>query len=146
MGRDDGLRDALSALASELGLADRVLLLPAYPHERALAACRAALMLVAPSRVEPFGLVVIEAAAVGTPVVACRVGGIPEIIEDNASGLLVEPDDVRGLADAIRRMLSEPELRNQFASALFQRVEANFTMTASFRALSELALTARGRS
>lgn len=63
-------------------------------------------VLVLPSHEEPFGTVAAEAMAVGTPVVATRVGGIPEVVQDGVSGRLVEPGDPRALADAVREVLA----------------------------------------
>jgi glycosyltransferase involved in cell wall biosynthesis len=71
-------------------------------------------VLVCPSRQEPFGTVVAEAMAVGTPVVATRVGGIPEVLEDGVTGMLVEPDDPAALADGVLAVL---ERRDEMAAA-----------------------------
>jgi glycosyltransferase involved in cell wall biosynthesis len=62
-------------------------------------------VLVLPSRQEPFGTVAGEAMAVGTPVVAYRVDGIPEVVEDGRTGVLVEPGDLRGLAAGVLTVL-----------------------------------------
>lgn len=64
-------------------------------------------VLVAPSRSEPFGTVLSEAMAVGTPVVATNVDGLPEVVTDGVDGVLVEPGDVPGLAAAVLRVLDE---------------------------------------
>jgi len=63
-------------------------------------------VLVAPSHQEPFGTVLSEAMAVGTPVVATRVGGLEEVVEDGVSGALVAPGSPGELADAIARVLA----------------------------------------
>ena len=63
-------------------------------------------VLVAPSHQEPFGTVLAEAMAVGTPVVATRVGGLAEVVEDGVTGRLVEPGDPAALAAAVREVLS----------------------------------------
>lgn len=68
-------------------------------------------VLVLPSREEGFGLVLLEAMALGTPVVATNVGGIPEIVEDGVSGILVEKDNPKQLADAVVKVLEDEELR-----------------------------------
>ncbi len=68
-------------------------------------------IVVLPSVAEAFGLVLVEAMRVGAPVVATRVGGIPEIVQDGRSGLLVPPASPDALADAILRVLREPQLR-----------------------------------
>jgi glycogen(starch) synthase len=67
-------------------------------------------MTVVPSRIEPFGLIVLEALAAGTPVVATNVGGIPEILQDGVS-LIVAPNDENALADAMEKLLNDSDLR-----------------------------------
>jgi glycosyltransferase involved in cell wall biosynthesis len=67
-------------------------------------------LLVLPSRSEGMGRVIVEAFCRGRPVVASRVGGIPDLVQDGSNGLLVEPDDTDGLADALARVLNEREL------------------------------------
>jgi len=78
---------------------------------------------VFPSLWENFPYAVLEAMACGKPVVASRVGGIPEQIEDGVSGLLVEPDSPQELAEAILRLLSDEALRRRLGQAARQRVE-----------------------
>jgi glycosyltransferase involved in cell wall biosynthesis len=66
---------------------------------------------------ENFPHTVVESLAVGTPVIATRVGGVPEVVEDGVNGLLVPPGDVDALAGAIRRFAAEPELRARLRDA-----------------------------
>jgi glycosyltransferase involved in cell wall biosynthesis len=66
-------------------------------------------VLVLPSYEEPFGTVLAEAMAVGTPVVATRVGGLPEVVQDHVTGRLVDPGDPHGLAAAVLDVLSHKE-------------------------------------
>jgi glycosyltransferase involved in cell wall biosynthesis len=77
----------------------------------------AADLLVLPSVAEAFGLVLAEAIHLGTPVVATRVGGIPEIIEDGRNGVLVEPANSLALSHAITELLNDPVRRQQIARA-----------------------------
>jgi glycosyltransferase involved in cell wall biosynthesis len=76
---------------------------------------QAADMLVLASDNEPFGRVIVEAMAVGLPVIATRNGGIPEIITDNVNGLLVNSGDPEDLAGSINRLLLDKNLREQLA-------------------------------
>jgi L-malate glycosyltransferase len=70
----------------------------------------------------------LEAMAAGRPVVATRVGGNPEVIVDGESGLLVPPRDPQALADAVLRLLRDPELARRMGAAASRRVEAEFTL------------------
>lgn len=92
---------------------------------------------------EPFGLVIIEAMAMGCPVIAARAGGPVEIVEDGVSGLLTRPGDSVALAAAIRDLLIRPDRRSRLAVAGRARVEAAYSRAAfgtQLRALSEEAL------
>ena len=111
IGEDGGMRAALAARARSLGLEARVHLLGHVSDEALLAAAyRGATFTVLPSQYEAFGLVLLESLAQGTPVVASRVGGIPEFIEDERAGLLVPPGEVPPLAGAMRRLWTDPAL------------------------------------
>ncbi len=90
-------------------------------------------LLVAPSvGEEAFGRVVIEAGACGIPVVATRMGGLVDIIEHEKDGLLVPPDDPRILAEAVLRLLKEPELAKQLSLSLRAKVEKEFGLELMF--------------
>jgi glycosyltransferase involved in cell wall biosynthesis len=95
---------------------------------------RQADVLVLPSHWEPFGLVVVEAMAAGVPVVATAAGGVPEIITDGYTGLLVPPGDPQAMAAAIGRMLNDEPLRRRLAAQAAQAVRAHFTAEAMARA------------
>jgi glycosyltransferase involved in cell wall biosynthesis len=84
-------------------------------------------VFVAPSRYESFGLVFVEAMRWGTPVVGTTTGGIPEVIEDGRSGLLVPPESPADLAAALVRLLTNPGLRSRLGAAGRERVEAEFS-------------------
>jgi len=87
----------------------------------------AADVFVLPSLAEPFGLVLVEAMALGKPVIATRVGGPLEIVEDGVTGLLVPPADPAAMAEAIRALLADPERRRAMGEAGRARFEAQFT-------------------
>ena len=84
-------------------------------------------LFVCPSIYEPFGLINLEAMACQTPVVATRVGGIPEVVVDDETGWLVPPGDPAALATAVRRLLADPERAARFGQAGRRRVEAAFS-------------------
>jgi glycosyltransferase involved in cell wall biosynthesis len=83
----------------------------------------AATALVLPSRSEGMGRVVVEALCRGRPVVAARVGGIPDLVRDGENGLLVEPGDTPALVDAIVRILSDRELAERLAARARESAE-----------------------
>lgn len=103
--------------ARELGVAGRIRLLPPVPHSRLADYYRAADVVLVPSRSESFGLVALEAAACGTPVVAAAVGGLTAIVEDGTTGFLVKDRDPLEWATPVSLLLDDPEL----AGAMGQR-------------------------
>lgn len=124
---DGPLRSALELQAEQLGIADQVrftgpLELPAVKLH--LQRCR---LFVLPSRDEPFGIAILEAMAHGKPVIATRVGGIPEIISHLENGLLVPPDDPQALAAAICTLHNEPALRDRLSRRGMATVLERFT-------------------
>ena len=86
-----------------------------------------------PSRAEAFGLAVAEALYLGTPVVASRVGGLPEIVRDGIDGCLVPPGDESALADAIVRLLGDPAERRRLAGAGRTRIAERFSFSSMVR-------------
>ncbi|RUX96612.1 MULTISPECIES: glycosyltransferase family 4 protein [unclassified Mesorhizobium] len=85
-----------------------------------------ALAAVVPSIIEPFGMVAIEAMAIGTPVIASRAGGLPEIIEDGVSGLLFNAADHVDLASKIRELIEDTEKKDRIGAEGRNRVLALF--------------------
>lgn len=84
-------------------------------------------ILVVPSRwQEPFGLVLIEAAASGVPVVATRCGGIPEVVLDGQTGFLVDAGDIDAMAQHVRRLAEEPDLRHRIGQQAMQHCKDTF--------------------
>lgn len=81
-----------------------------------------------PSREEPMGMVAAEAQAAGTPVVATRVGGLPEIVVHEQTGLLVPPGDVRAMADAVIRLHDDRALADRLAAQARQSVQEMFSV------------------
>ena len=77
---------------------------------------------------EAFGRVIIEAGAVGTPVISTRVGGVLDIIEDGKNGLLVDPKDINKMADGMLDLLKDREKARSFAIALREKVEKEFSL------------------
>ena len=108
---------------AELGLDGRVRFLGPLGREQVLTLFRASDASLLSSAWENFPHTVVEALAVGTPVIATRVGGVPELVRDDGNGLLVPPGDSDALAAAIRRLVAEPGLRERLASEAPRSVE-----------------------
>ncbi len=97
---------------------DNVIVLKDWPNEAVMEAWRRARIAVVPSVwPEPFGIVVIEAMTSGCPVVASRIGGIPDIVVDEETGLLVPPADPAALHHAIDHLINQPELMDRMGRA-----------------------------
>lgn len=123
---DGSQRAGLAALARELGIADIVTFLG---EQRQVADVLAALdVFVLPSRHEGLGVAVLEAMAVGLPVVASAVGGIPEAVAHQATGLLVPPEDAEALGRAVFALATDPERARALGSAGRERVRGEFSM------------------
>ena len=112
---------SLQKLVDELGLADRVRFEEPQPHELLSTYYRAADVCVVPSRSESFGLVALEAAACGTPVVAAAVGGLTTLVEDGRTGLVVDPSTPEAFAAAASGVLADPLLAERLATAAVVR-------------------------
>jgi glycosyltransferase involved in cell wall biosynthesis len=85
-------------------------------------------VFAAPSRFESFGLILLEAMMFAKPVVSSDIGGMTEIVHDEISGILVRPDDVDALTDALTRLLTSPELRGTIGRGGRAAYEARFTV------------------
>lgn len=120
--------EALHAEVARLGIGDAVRFLGRLDERATLAAIAAADMLVLPSFMEGLPVVLMEAMALGVPVVATRVAGIPELVRDDVGGLLFDPADWTALADAIARLAADPTLRARLAAEGRQRVEQEFAV------------------
>lgn len=110
-----GERRRLEALSKELGLADRVRFLGSLAQPLLARYLGLADVCVVPSYSESFGLVALEAAAAGTPVVAARVGGLPTIIKDGLTGYTLTSHDPAQYAERISRLLLDSDLRQCFS-------------------------------
>jgi glycosyltransferase involved in cell wall biosynthesis len=125
-------RQALARQIAESGLDGRVTILGEQDRVQIAALLSSAQALVAPSvrtrsgKREGIPVVLMEAMSAGLPVVASRLSGIPELVEDGISGLLVPPGDAAALADALRRLNDDPSLRRRLGSAGREKVLEGF--------------------
>jgi glycosyltransferase involved in cell wall biosynthesis len=118
--------EELQQLALQLGIADRLMMIRGLPpHDPLLfSAYKAADLFVLPSLTEPFGIVILEAWAAGTPVIASRVGGIPGFTTHESNCLHFEAGDEQGLFSAIQRLMTEDSLRGRLIEQGGTEVEA----------------------
>ncbi len=127
-------RRALESQTRRLGLGGRVVFHGSCERERVRALLAAMDVVVAPSVPTPDGrregipVVLMEAGACGIALVASRLSGIPELVVDGETGLLVEPGDAQGLVRALARIASEPETRERLGRAVRQRIESDFCL------------------
>lgn len=126
--------DRLTALVDRLDLNDNVRFLGAIDSTEVVELLRSTDVFVLPSTVEPSGktegipVALMEAMASGVPVVASDVSGIPELIEDGVSGLLVPEGKPASLAAAIARLVDQPDLARELATAAITRIDEEFTV------------------
>jgi len=130
---DGELRDELQGRAAERGLTN-LRFAGERSHNQVLAALANCDLFVLASRIDQrgasdiFPTVIAEAMACGKPVVSTTVAGIPELVAQNETGLLVPPDDARALAGALARLMEDDELRQRFGRAGRARIEEHFTI------------------
>jgi glycosyltransferase involved in cell wall biosynthesis len=118
-------RHALEARIEASGVADRIMLVGFVKD--AAQYLSALDIFVLPSRSEAFGYSLLEAGLASLPCAASNVGGIPEIIKDKESGILVPPNDSSALADALHLLLTNEPLRQTLGNALYERVTRVFS-------------------
>lgn len=129
------LEEELHARITQLGLEDRIHLLGPRPQREVFALLQQAAVFAAPSIIgedsnrDGLPTVLLEAMALGTPCVSTDVTGIPEVLRDGETGLMVPQHNPVALAGAIERLLNDPVLRVQLASQARRRIESEFDIT-----------------
>jgi len=123
-------RAPLEKLIHDLGLEETAKLVGRADRAMAGALFRGCEFFVLPSRMEPLGIVNLEAMAAGKPVIASRVGGVPEIVSEGETGLLVPSENIEALAGAMGRLAADPGLRKRLGAAGRSAVRA-FTLAAT---------------
>ncbi len=124
----EGYKKNLLSLLDSLGLKDRIIFAGFREDIPELLASFD--IFVLPSRSEGFGRVNLEAMAMRKPVISTKVGGIPEVVVDGVTGILVPPGNSKALFHAIMRLLNNPPLRESMGREGRRRVEENFTLQA----------------
>jgi glycosyltransferase involved in cell wall biosynthesis len=118
----------LARVLDEDGIRPAVRLLGHVPWRQLPQWYRQASVFVMPSYYETFGISVLEAMAFGLPVVATSAGGLPEVVEDGVTGILVPPGDPRALSEAITELLRDSRLRRRLGEAGRERVQTEFAV------------------
>jgi glycogen(starch) synthase len=121
-------RPSLERMVRTLGLEAAVEFSGWIPPDRVPALMNDVTLVLVPSRYEAFGLTALEAAQMARPVVATRVGGLPEVVVDGKTGLLVEPDDPTALAQSIVTLLRDRERADRFGQAARERAQHVFSL------------------
>ncbi len=138
------LRRSLRSLTKSLGIDDSVHFLGALPHAEVMAWHRKAAVMVLPSiltstgRTEGLGMVLLEAAATGVPVIGTRRGGIPEVVVDGKTGFLVPERDSAALARRLEDLLTDREMRLRMGAQARAHIEQNFDIRVQTRMLEDL--------
>lgn len=115
IGRDGGYKKQLLRAARSLQITDKIVFTDFLDFEMKKKALKEADVVVIPSSVEPFGLVALEAMALGKPIVATKVGGLKEILKQNTNAILVSPKSSKEIAEAITLILSDPVLQKKIS-------------------------------
>jgi glycosyltransferase involved in cell wall biosynthesis len=134
----DGDWPQLKIMAHNLGINDVVLFVGHIAHNAMPDFLSQGDIFVMPSRWESLGVSALEAAAMELPVVASRTGGIPEVVHDGVTGLLVPPEDPNALAKALEHLLDDPPLRHRMGKAGRQFVKANYEWKDNVAAMQAL--------
>jgi glycosyltransferase involved in cell wall biosynthesis len=140
---DGAERAHLGAIAASMGVAERLRMTGETTDVASYLA--AADVVAVPSRNEGMGRVIVEAMALGLPVVATTVGGIPDVVTDGECGRLVEPEDTDALAAALIELGRDPALRRKLGEAAVRRAEAFSTAVASEKLLAVYATLVRAK-
>ncbi len=127
VGAERGEGDTLRQLASDPQIQDSVFIIGAVPHNRLHVYYESATMFCLPSRSEPFGIVLLEAGAFRLPIVATRVGGIPEILTHETNARLVPSEDPVALAKELTYLLRNPQERARLGDLVVERVQRDFS-------------------
>lgn len=135
---DGPMRGELDQLVDLLGLGDWVRFAGRLPEAETLAAIAQSDVLVLPSFMEGLPIVLMEAMAMGKPVIATRVAGIPELVEDGVNGLLFTPSDWHQLAEKIAKLAKDEALREELGSAGPRSIAREFNVRRSAERLRDL--------
>ena len=138
MGRRSDCAEATSRLVRELGLDGHTTIRVDVPHQVAMHALQQTDIFVLSSRNEAFSIALLEAGALGKPIVATEVCGVAELIKDGITGLRVPPEDVAALTKGILRLLDDRSRALDYGHRLRDLVQSEFTLEENCRRYLEL--------
>ncbi|WP_319574696.1 glycosyltransferase family 4 protein [uncultured Desulfobacter sp.] len=133
IGSPEAALNPIKNLIQDFGLEYRVWLYEGLPHNQIAAFYENATIFALPSRIEPFGIVILEAGIFGLPVVASRVGGISEIVFHNQTAILCESEDCDCFAHELMYLLERPDERERLGKNLKVHVMENFSWDRAYR-------------
>lgn len=131
---EGALHAQLQAQIKQANLSRRVLLAGYFDHERVLDILGTSDIFVMSSRTEGVPYALLEAAALGLPILATRCGGIPEVVRDGEEALLVDPADISGLAAGLVALCTDPARARDFGARAMQRIREDFSLSAEITA------------
>ena len=129
--------EQIQQLAAQLGIEESVVFTGELPDTRGAYAAMDVLALTS-AQPEPFGNVVMEAMGMGVPVIATNIGGSLDQVVDGATGFLIPPANAEALAEAIEKLMRNPELRQQMGVAGRERLHSSFALEEMVRKLEQL--------
>jgi glycosyltransferase involved in cell wall biosynthesis len=137
-GEDFGYQQAARQMAEALGVSDRIFWLGKLSREELIAAYQHACIAALPSRYEAFGIVLAEAQAAGTPVVATRAAAIPFVAREGEGALLFAPENISACAECLASLLRNEKFRRDLGAAGKRRVQRLFSLEKTRRRLFAL--------
>jgi colanic acid/amylovoran biosynthesis glycosyltransferase len=136
----NGFHRQLQAQIDEVGLGAAVRLLGAVSERRVRDEIESAHLFTLASHEEPLGVAIMEAMAMGLPVIATNAGGVPELVDHERDGLLVKPKEPAAMAEAVERVLRDSALAERLASAARSKIERSFHSGLSAQAIARYIL------
>jgi len=118
--------EELKRLAYKLGIIERCKFVGSIPHKEVPKWLNQFDIYCAPSILESFGVAVIEASACGLPVIVSRVGGLPEVVQEGRTGLIIPPKDVNALVQALDALITNKKIRIEMGKAGIKFVQQNY--------------------
>ena len=137
-GAENAQTSRLKMLTEKLGLSENVQFVGHINHSQIYAFIKEHNFMVMPSRAESFGVAAVESSACGRAVIASDVGGVPEVVIDTETGILVQPENHLALARAIIELAKNPEKCRQMGRAGYEFVQENYDWGKSLEAMSRL--------